>query len=164
MPINTGPQDVEHATVIRQTITADKLHLDRLLIDASDPDAPRVEVVLRPYAEAADGTKMFGEATATISTRDLYAAAANMAGKGKAKLGQAMQPIFDAAAELVEFMAARKAAHDEAVAAEREAAAAFERARQVGGEWKDWLAAYEAAQARTRAAAAAAADPANPEA
>lgn len=116
MPIKIDPIEIEVEEVIKKTVTADKLHILKLTISDLTKGKPSIELQMVAYAEDANGDKQFGTAIQTLRTTDLYAAIANLAGVGLTKIQEAMEAVFGAAAELVQYQAARKSEAEGAMA------------------------------------------------
>lgn len=108
MPIKIDPIEIEVEQVTKKTVIADKLHILSLTIKDPSRDKPSIELLGIPYAEDAEGNKLFGTQIITIRTADLYAAIPNLAKEGFTKIQEAMSAVFDTAAEMVQYQAARK--------------------------------------------------------
>lgn len=112
MPIKIDPIEIEVEEVTKKTVTADKLHILKLTVSDLTKAKPSIELQMVPYAEDPKGNKQFGTAIKTLRTADLYAAIANLADVGLNKISEAMGAVFGAAAELVQYQAARKSEVD----------------------------------------------------
>jgi hypothetical protein len=165
MPINTTPTEVSATLVTNQTVTADKLHIKQLIIDDPSYVKPTIQLKLVPYGTLSDGSNAFSEEVISLNTRDAYAAIANLQAKGMNKMAAALQALFDATSELVDFMADRLVQHEQALADQKTAMDAFREAQQdgkTGADLQPILDTYQAAQERVKVTSMAVADAANP--
>lgn len=169
MPIPIAPTPITATVQTTQTVTATKLHVDRLLTqENATRTRPSLSLTLTPYAQPDENdlaSRQFGQPF-TLQTADLYAALANLAAVGLTLPQQALGAIFAAVPQFVAYKAARKAEMDQYAEAETTAKATLDAAEAADPVDKDAVAAaktaLEAAQAKATAARLAWIDPANP--
>lgn len=102
MPINVDPIPTHATTTTVEDINADALHLEKVEIDASNPAAPTVKVVVRPYKIGEPN--IYAAETWEMTTANVYQAAQRMP-----LIGAAIMSMFAAAKQWHEYEAAREA-------------------------------------------------------
>jgi hypothetical protein len=110
MPITIDtPFDVPVSQPV--TVKANRLHLDQLVIDATNRDQPIASLLLVPYLD--DGKQQqYSTQQLSVSTRDLYKVAALIP-----EVGIAMAAVFAAVQAWMDFRTQRQIEYNKAVVA-----------------------------------------------